>query len=520
MFVRSIRSLLIFAVCICPGLLLLIAFSPRTLAATNPITVTGQTDNVTFPTSIDFQVGATDTSGDITKGTIFIKNGDTIYGTPHIVNAATPAHTVTLHSYEDISGSNFASPGTQITYYWQLQDTQGNTYTVAPQTFTVIDTRFNWQHLNQGELQVNWYNRPTSFGEIMLAQASANLNRIEGNLGGNPLRPINVWIYQSTKDFHGSLPPGTFEWVGGVAFPKLNQASIVVQTPGDTTLIRDMPHELTHLLFHQLGGRNSIYTPTWFDEGMAVYNQQYHEAAMKQSFQQALKNHSLLRLNSIETGFPADANKAYLAYAQSWNLVDYMYTTFGEPKIAALIKALNNPTFDFNADLVHALGVDQDHLENQWHQFLHQPATLASDQTSDAPIPGVASVHIASDPYAPFLILLGILLIVMPMVGLGGLFTYQRRSYQRAHISSQAQAILNSALPSYSVSPPMKQKQHMDTQRAMPAPYPHYPARTLPDTPKVQGAIDGYQGERTRPSAFPPGQEYMNRRPNKQTPQE
>ncbi|MBV9710442.1 MAG: hypothetical protein JO011_05920, partial [Ktedonobacteraceae bacterium] len=132
MFVRSIRSLLIFAVCICPGLLLLIAFSPRTLAATNPITVTSQTDNVTFPTSIDFQVSATDTSGDITKGIIFIKNGDTIYGTPHIVNAATPAHTITLHSYEDISGSNFASPGTQITYYWQLQDTQGDTYTVAP----------------------------------------------------------------------------------------------------------------------------------------------------------------------------------------------------------------------------------------------------------------------------------------------------------------------------------------------------------------------------------------------------
>ncbi len=494
MFVRSIRYLLIFTCCLCLSLLIMVTHSFRTLAAANPIIVTSQTDNVSFPTSIAFQMSATDTSGAITKGTIFIKDGDTVYGTPHIVTVATPARTVTLHSYEDISGANFTAPGTQITYYWQLQDAQGNTYNGTSQTFTVIDTRFTWQHLNQGKLQVNWYNRPTSFGQLVLAQASASLKHIAGNLGGNLLSPTNLWIYQSTNDFHGSLPPGTYEWVGGVAFPKLNQASIVVQDPGDLTLIRDMPHELTHLLFHQLGGQNSIYTPTWFDEGMAVYNQEYHEVAMTQSFQQALKNHSLLRLNTIEMGFPADANKAYLAYAQSWNLVDYMYTTFGEPKIAALVKALNNPNFDFNADLVHILGVDQSHLENQWHLFLHQPPTLAVDQTNYQPIQSLASVHVASDPYAPFLIFLGVFLIIIPMVGLGGLFSYQRRSHQRTHISAQAQAILNSTLPPYATLPSTSQS-YTDTPRSLSVPYPYYPAyppRPLPDTPKVEGSEKGW----------------------------
>ena len=492
MFLRSFRSLLIFMGCICLGLLLVVTHSPHTLAAVNPITVTSQTDTVSFPKSIDFQVSATDTSGSITKGTVFIKGGNTASGASRVVNVATPAHTVTLHGYEDISGANFTSPGTQITYYWQLQDTQGNTYTGVAQTFTVIDTRFAWQHLNQGKLQVNWYGRATSFGQIILSQASQSLNRVAGNLGGNPLHPINVWIYQSTNDFHGSLPPGTYEWVGGVAFPKLNQASIVVQSPGDLTLIRDMPHELTHLLFHQLGGQNSIYTPTWFDEGLAVYNQVYHEVAMKQSFQQALKNHSLLRLNDIETSFPADANKAYLAYAQSWNLVDYMYTTFGATKIAALIKAMNNPTLDFNGDLVRTLGVNQDQLENQWHLFLHQPATLAPGQTGSQPIESIAAVHIASDPYAPFLILLGILLIVAPTIGLGGLFSYQRRSHQRTNLSAQAEAILNSTLPPYASSPHANQKLYTDTPRSIPAPYPHYPAYPPhplpPDTPKGQGS--------------------------------
>ncbi len=503
MFLRPFRCLLIFTICLCLYLLVMGMHSFHTLAAANPITVSSQTDTVSFPTSIDFQVSATDTSGNITKGIVFIKGSNTVSSTPHIVNVATPAHRVTLQSYEDISGANFTSPGTQITYYWQLQDAQGNIYNGSAQTFTVTDTRFSWQHLNQGKLQVNWYGRSSSFGQFILSQASECLKRIAGNLGGNLTAPINIWIYQSTNDFHGSLPPGTYEWVGGVAFPRLNQASIVVQNPGDLTLIRDMPHELTHLLFHQLGGQNSIYTPTWFDEGLAVYNQFYHEAAMKQSLQQALKKHSLLRLNSLETNFSPDANKAYLAYAQSWNLVEYMYTTFGEPKIAALIKSLNSPSRDFNGDLVYTLGIDQNQLENQWHLFLHQPPTLAAGQTNYRLIPSVASVHIASDPYAPLLILLGILLILMPMIGLGGLFSYQRRSHQRTRISAQAEAILNVTLPPYSMSPQTNQKPYTDTPRSIPAPYPHYPAyppHPLPDTLKTQGP------EKSWPPSSPHGQ--------------
>jgi Peptidase MA superfamily len=506
MFSRHIRYLLIFMTGICLSLLLLTMQPSRTLAATNPITVTRQTDTVTFPKNIDFRVSATDLSSTITQGTIFIQDSNSPYNTPHIVNITTPAHTITLHSHEDISSTNFASPGTVVTYYWQLQDAQGHTYTAPSQTFTITDTRFAWQHLNQGKLQVNWYNRSENFGQIMLSQASTNLNRIAGNLGGSPLQPINLWIYQTNNDFHGSLPPGTYEWVGGIAFPKLNQASVVVQNPADITLIRDMPHELTHLLFHQLGGQNTIYTPTWFDEGLAVYNQIYHEAAMKQTFQQALKNHSLVPLNTIENSFPADANKAYLAYSQSWNLVAYMYTTFGEPKIAALIKALNNPAVDFNDELTRILGIDQNHLENQWHLSLQQPATLAPDQTNGQTLQNPASVHIASDPHAPLLILLGFFLIVMPLFGLGGLFTYQRR----ARVSYQTQGRFNANLPAYAVPPSTGQQVYTDTPPSLPAPYPYYPAyppQALPDTPNAQYipdySVDPYTGEQSLPPTYP-----------------
>src|SRR5258706_247623 len=138
---------------------------------------------------------------------------------------------------------------------------------------------FSSQHLAQGQLQVNWYNRPTGFGQIVMTNANTSLARITDNLGGGLLHPVNLWIYQNDTDFRGSLPPSTHEWVGGIAFPSLQEAFVVVQDSNADTLRRDMPHEMTHLVFHQRIEKG-ISAPTWFDEGLAVYNQQYHEPEM------------------------------------------------------------------------------------------------------------------------------------------------------------------------------------------------------------------------------------------------
>ena len=126
--------------------------------------------------------------------------------------------------------------------------------------------------------------------EAILSQASMSIDNISKTLGAGLLHPINLWVYETDLDFHGSLAPGSYEWVGGVAFPTLEEASIVATGMNDYTLIRDMPHELTHLIFHQLiqyGAAGNNYPPTWFDEGLAVYNQAFREPDMKNRFDQA-----------------------------------------------------------------------------------------------------------------------------------------------------------------------------------------------------------------------------------------
>ncbi|HEV2581587.1 MAG TPA: peptidase MA family metallohydrolase, partial [Ktedonobacteraceae bacterium] len=304
-------------------------------------------------------------------------------------------------------------------------DAAGTTYIQPQQQLTTIDTRFTWQHLNRGLLQVNWYDRPQDFGQVILNSASSSIDRISGNLGGGLQSSINLWVYATDQDFQGSLPPGSYEWVGGIAFPELSEASIVVASIYDTTLSRDMPHELTHLVFHQLIGLQTS-VPTWFDEGMAVFNQQFHEQAMIDRFNRALDTHSLLRLDNISFGFPADSDQAYLAYAQSWNLVQYMYTTFGQPKMIQFIKDLSSLSLDFNQAMLAALGIDPIHLENRWRLHLNQPgiALPPGEATPTPQITARPTSHpngtgsASGDDRSWALILLGGALVLVALVGL------------------------------------------------------------------------------------------------------
>ncbi len=154
-------------------------------------------------------------------------------------------------------------------------------------------------------------------------------------------------------------------------------------------------------------------------------------------FKTALNNHNLLPLNRIAQIFPANADKAYLAYAQSWQLVDYMYQTFGLQKMAALIHAMDQPNQGFDADMRQVLGLDVAHLENQWHLSLNQPPTLSKDQMAEPlPVPQPPPNPYNSTTIA--LLLLGIALVVIALLGLGSIVVYQRRATrgrdtQRAH---------------------------------------------------------------------------------------
>ena len=106
MFRRSVylpRLLLLF---LCGCFLLPTALSAKALAASDPITVTSQSDVIHFPSSIDFTMSARDSVGSITQATIYITYKETPYSfaQEHAVILNRPAQVVTVHWHEDTGG--------------------------------------------------------------------------------------------------------------------------------------------------------------------------------------------------------------------------------------------------------------------------------------------------------------------------------------------------------------------------------------------------------------------------------
>jgi hypothetical protein len=292
-----------------------------------------------------------------------------------------------------------------------------------------------------------------------------------------------------------------------------------------------MPHELTHLVFHQLTAQG-ILAPLWFDEGMAVYNQTYQEPDMIQTFKHALTTHTLLRLNTISYTFPADANAAYLAYAQSWKLIGYMYTTFGQAKMAKLITLMNGTTTEFNEDLKQALGEDQIHLENQWRVQLNQssvltPADMAQStpQTANDPLPHPLG---SGDTTTPLLLFVGFLLVLLPITGLSGFFVLQRRRQRKDLLAQQAQQIITTTFPPYGYGPyqPYQHYGAPPQQQARPTmPFESYGSGMMPPS-SYNAATQSYMDpsrfiqQQFPPQSPQPRQDYPSQQPPKQAPQE
>ncbi len=467
-------------------------------SSTNPITVTSRTYTEDFPSYIDLTASANDRAGTINQATIVLTFNPDGASETHAVPLSKKGNVFVVSWREDTSHGHFLPAGVQVTYYWEFSDTAGHTFTDAQQRFTTIDTRFNWQHLTQGMLQVNWYIRDQNFGQYVLAKASASIQKISHALGGGLNQPINLWVYASDQDFHGSLSPGSYEWVGGVALPLLHEASIVVIDSSDPTLRRDMPHELTHLVFHELIVQG-ITPPTWFDEGLAVYNQDYREPELQARLDKALASQSLLRLSQISDGFPANADQAYLAYAQSYDLLKYMYKTFGQPRMVQLIKFINNPQQTFDQDLTQALGVDEIHLENQWRLSDSQPAVLTASDVTPTPQPviQVKQAQNVSTNYTTFWLLigLGIFLVLVSLISLTVLIIYSLRYNQ----TLKKQAIV----PNRAIS--------QNGNQAYPLQYPD---------PSTYMRTSMYTQPPSQPTSPYQGSEYPIHIPGEQSPQE
>jgi hypothetical protein len=401
--------------------------------ASSTISILSQTQTVRYPSAMNFALQASDSTGTISSAHLIIDVPPEQVHHDITVPVTQPGSQITLNYAYDAT-NDYLPPFTPVTYHWVLEDSnQQNTLSGPDQQFDFEDTRFTWTHLSQNDITVYWYGLDNTFGQKLLNTAVSEATSIEQDLQGSLTIPIRVFAYQSSLDLRGGLPPNTPNWAGGVALVALHQALIVVSDLTGNPLQRDLPHELTHLIFHEIAGLNCGGCPLWFDEGMAVYHQIYHEPDMQALFDQTVRNNRLLPFNTLTERFPSDSTLAELAYAQSWNFVKYLYQQFGEPQIAKLVHALSSTNFDQAFPAI--FGADVPHEESQWHVSLGLPPTL---NTAPSATPGLEAGAQNPSPAATGngdqLLAIGVLLVTLLLMGLLGVgyLKWRRRQVQAA----------------------------------------------------------------------------------------
>lgn len=337
-----------------------------------------------FPYGITFAVTAASSGAAITEV-------DLLYGATRsealtiVPTEVRPGQQVQAQHFLD-TRIFYVPPGTELTYRWVIRDAAGNTTETPAQQLTYHDERFPWQERSERGVTVFWYEGDAAFGEGLIETSTRTLDRLEQEIGATVEDAVKVYIYANTNDMRSALQTNNVEWVGGQAWPGLG---LIVGTvaPGDLDEARRIiPHELSHQVLHQAVENPYGGLPLWFDEGLAVYNQETPDTFFPIIIERAATTDQLIPLDALASSFPADTDRALLSYAQSHSVVAYMIETYGNEKMAELVATFQQAV-PVEAAIPQVLGVSVDELDAAWRATLPPPDVSVDQEGGPAVAP-------------------------------------------------------------------------------------------------------------------------------------
>ncbi len=181
---------------------------------------------------------------------------------------------------------------------------------------------------------------------------------------------IHVVVAPTQAEFH-SLQPGRLpDWADGTAWP--HRGLIFLRAPrlrGHTTetLESVLEHELVHVLLGRAFGSRPV--PRWLQEGVAQLKSGEYTAETTATLAKGILGDNLMSLHELSRGFPENALRAQLAYAQSADLVAFIQNTYGKAAINTLIREMASGE-RFAPAMRIATGEYVDDLDRAWRERL------------------------------------------------------------------------------------------------------------------------------------------------------
>ena len=259
--------------------------------------------------------------------------------------------------------------GATVRYWWTIEDKSGDKLITPADKIRFDDLRYSWQRLAVGQLSLLWYKGSQSFAEELMATCQQALERLAEDTGVYLEKPINLYIYASTEDLRGAMifPQ---EWTGGVAFTEYGIIAIGVPLNELDWGKRALAHELGHTVTHQLTfSPYGAVLPTWLDEGLAMHAEGEPDSYLQSWLKKAISQQKLISVRSLSSPFSAKPEEAYISYAESQSLVEFLIQNHGKDKMLRLLKLIKEGSSCDEA-LTEVYGFDQDGLDKLWRKYI------------------------------------------------------------------------------------------------------------------------------------------------------
>jgi len=291
----------------------------------------------------------------------------------------TPGLTVEASWTWDMLETGGLPPGTELEYWWLIEDAAGQKIETSPSTLKYDDLRYDWNSLTSDQITLYWYKDNQSFAQQLIGAAEDSLQRLTSDTGLLLEQPTKIYIYSSFDDLRGALVYPQ-EWTGGVAFSDYGVILIGISPDNLAWGKRAMAHELSHLVVHQAVFGPFGLLPTWLDEGLALYAEGELRSDLRERFDEAMSRNELISVRSLSSSFPTDPDEARLSYAESFVLVEFLLDSYGRDRMLELLDVFQGGS-GYDDALTQVYGFDMDGLNELWRANLGLSSELALEGT-------------------------------------------------------------------------------------------------------------------------------------------
>lgn len=342
-------------------MLLLAAISAR--AQDSEPTLLSDAD-YTFGQSIQFRLSAKNIP-DIETVTLFFKAPEF----PNTFTVDVPFEsgaTIRVVHPVDLSQIRLA-PFTRVTYWWKLTAVTGEAIDVPEQIIPYDDNRFEWRQYSRHGVTAYWTGEDPVIGQLALNIVEETYPRLQSIYSDFQPQPFQLFVYPSTADLRSALRLTGRDWVGAHADPLLGVvlvAAVNARTAA-ADLGQSVPHEMAHLMLHQVVGEGYDSVSQWFSEGIASYAEPMPRPEYRLALQQAIAEQNTIPFKDLCHAFPSVQERAILAYAQSVSMIRYIQAHHGNQKIADLTQSFADGA-DCESSVSRVLDMTLAELEHAW----------------------------------------------------------------------------------------------------------------------------------------------------------